>query len=386
MRIGRYRIHGISRRFWVILTLFVAAVIALIMALPGGPKSQPLYDPALPPSELPSLKDGFSANYISAFGLERPTSAHAIDSSYTSLLGLPLRLRVYVPDQQTGQQNRPDLYFNAPADGWTFEPAVVLNPTQPTASVDLQQTVSDALSGQDQSDTPIQVAFRTHEIPPAGAAYEITGILWWRSDRVNPNSQAQQQGQAGPQAQETPAPTILVDSYVSLDQNELQAPTTQIANLNLTYGDGPLQMTIKWLEWSSGKQLRACVQVHNSSSTPNTDWAQTVQSMTADIGHGEVTGQPDQNSALSNQSQLDGGATIPGEVLFDQSVANPQQQLTLRFPALDQNSQDQTTPDTVTVTVPTGEIQNVQTSQAATSTPSCTTSQSAQTTTPPVSS
>lgn len=323
MRIGNITIKGISRRFYFIVSGVILCIILLVELWPSSaPPANPYTTPAFPPSLLssPALQQGgWISNLISANGLFIPQQATDFTGvGYASHLGLPMQFAAFIFNPQTAQTARPDLVFQK--DGYTFEPAEFLTPNVPVSLSTL--TNSSSLPTQ-----PLDLGFRSSATPVPNAAYEITGLLWWRSDLFSPQ---------GTQAQGAPplaSPIIIVDSYRQLSDVELQAPTTQAATLDLNYEEGPLALDISNIEWSAGQQLRVCIQVTNISNQTQPMWS-GVGSMTADIGQGAETGTADPNSALSTTGQLLPYQSVAGYILFGASVADASQPLTLQMPTL----------------------------------------------------
>jgi hypothetical protein len=193
MRIGNVRISGVSPRFFVILALVALAVIAFNVFRPESKAYDALVDPAFPTCPaVGSCKDalaktlgsaklqrsGWVGNFISAYGLKRPTLKSQMVANYSENAGLPLRLKVFIPDLDT-QKARPDL---TPLKyGYQFMPATFIAPDEATGLDGLAERAS-----QDVADQPLQLGFPESRRPVPGQAYEITGLLWWRSDLLNP--------------------------------------------------------------------------------------------------------------------------------------------------------------------------------------------------------
>jgi hypothetical protein len=360
MRVGSVRITGVSKRFYGVLGGVVALIILLIIL--GGSKSKapnPYLTPAFAPSELSSSalqSSGWSGSLISANGLFQPTaSTELTGEGYAAHLGLPMRFKVYLFDSSTVQQSRPDLIFQK--NGYVFEPAEFLPPDEPV-SINSLTSSTNTLPPQ-----PIELGFREDDAPPPNTAYEVTGLLWYRTDLFNPAGQAALDGQT-----ELASPIILVDTAQALSDAELRAPATQREDLDLDYQEGPLALNVNDVEWSSGNEMRVCVSLTNTSGQSVALWP-GVSSMTADIGSGSVPGTPDPASALSSASQLQPYQSIPGYIVFPSSVADPTQQLVLRMPTLQSPTSASSTngeQDSIIVNVPHSGIVNVDQSQEQT--------------------
>jgi hypothetical protein len=359
MRIGNVRIAGVSKRFYfVILGVIVALVILIKLVSALAPKPAPnlvAYTPAYftasALTQPAAQTGGWLGKFISDYGLWEPSA----ESDFTGLegyaenVGRPLRFKAYVSDPSDVSATRPDLSLTE--DDYTFEPAQFIAPDEITSLSELAGNDESALGNQ-----PLELGFRNGAVPPPDQAYEITGLLWWRSDLL----------ESGTPSGQLASPVILVDSWELLSPEELQAPTTQRADLNLSYQEDGQTVSLNRVEWSAGNELRVCISVTNDTAQTEPLWA-GVSSMTADNGNGTVTGTPDPNGALANTSQLQAYQSVPGYIDFSASASDASLPLILRMPtinaAADQGASAQ---DLMIVKVPTSSIENVANIQAPT--------------------
>lgn len=318
MRIGQYQISGVSTRFWIILGAAVVVVIGFFFLRPSN-DVDPLATPAFAASELQASDEALQTGWLDAEETFTADTSTAISEQYTATLGAAYRLRVYLPNDEEGRETRPDLYFNSKA-GYNFVPASVLS-TKKTYN---EATLSEDAVNQLASDTPVQLAFQANKQPPTAKAYEITGMLWWNSQNIGDNGASLEETGYGS------APTIIVDRYRELSSNELRAPSTQFYNLGLIYREKNLEMRIPRIEWSSGREVRACMLIKNLSARPVSLTPLATQ-MTADVGLGETEGSFVENSPLGQGTMLAPGQTIPSYMAFNDSVADSTKPLTLRL-------------------------------------------------------
>jgi hypothetical protein len=327
MRIGQYQISGISTRFWVILGVIIVLIAAIVILRPSGESDAEREAlPAFPTAELKTTRLGWLDNtenlHTAASGEEIAGAYYTTDAGR----GQVYRLRVYLPPAQAGEESRGDLYLTSPTTGYTFVGGTVLEPTQ-TYTAD---TLATEAEEQFTSARPVQLGFPSDRLPTLGEAYEITGMLWWNSFEVS-------RVPAESQTDVLSAPTFIVDRYQKLSPDELRAPSTHVTDTSFVFHEGPLEIRIPRLEWSSGNELRACVILRNLSTTPLSSWPEMLSSMSADIGAGSVTGQLTEFSPLGNGAPLESQQTVPSYMVFDGSVADPQQDLTLRMRTLPSN-------------------------------------------------
>ena len=320
MRLGDYEIKGVSRRFWYIIGGFVVLLIAIFSLLPSStPPPNPLVIPAFSTDKLDTLPANWIEPYISNYGLRQPEKAASFTSSYSVNLGLPFRFRAYIPSQ-AALANSPKLEVTK--YGYQFLPAIFLDPTA-SLSPDDFTSLDDQLSS---GGRPIVLGFPENQTPAAGQAYEITGLLYWNSGQLT-----QSAGSA--------APIILTASARPLAASELSAPTTHLANLNLTYQEKDLQLSLGHVEWSSGRQVRVCVSLTNvGSPNPLNRWS-GLDNFRAEYpestGQGSSTATADPNSPLATQTLLDQNTTVTGYIIFDQPpAAAPDSGMTLFVPPL----------------------------------------------------
>lgn len=319
MRFGGVRITGVSRRFWYIV-VGVLALLFVAFYMASKQKTtvvNPLVYPAFPTKKLSSEKPTWIEPYISDYGLREPESDDAFTKNYSNDVGLPFRFRVYIPssDAFSGRNLNVNKY------GWSFMPAIFLDPTT-QYDADTLQNIAQGSGSQ-----PIELGFPSNQTPAAGQAYEVTGLLYWNTAQLGAGNAA------------TTLPVILSASARPLADAELQAPTTHEAELDLTYQENDMQLDIQRIEWSSGKQVRACISLTNvGSAVPLAIWS-GLDGFRAEYdemtGQGSSTAEPDPNSTLANQDLLDEGSTITGYIIFDNAPASsPDSGMTLYVPPL----------------------------------------------------
>jgi hypothetical protein len=278
-----------------------------------------------------------------------------LGANYALNVGLPMRFKAYISDPGDVSSTRPDLSFTE--DGYTFEPAQFIAPNEITSLGSLASNDVAALTNQ-----PVELGFRNSAVPPPDDAYEVTGLLWWRSDLLAPPSAAD----LAVTGAQLASPVVLVDSYEELSPEELQAPTTQRVDLNLNYQEDGQTVAINRIEWSAGNELRVCLSVTNDTSQTESMWS-GVQEMTADNGNGTSTGSPDPNGALGSTGELQAKQSVPGYIDFPASDSDASQPLTLRMPTLNSVNNDfNSNQDSIIINVPTAEIKNVANIQAPT--------------------
>jgi hypothetical protein len=321
VRIGGYRIEGVSRRFWWILGAFAAFVLFCLYLLASRPApSNPLVDPAFPTAKLSRLDADWIGPYVSQYGLQRPETASSFTTNFGANVGLPFRFRAYIPSPEVLQQRK---NLNLIKYGWTFVPSIFIDPTETLTPDELAQGEQIVQNGQ-----PLVLGFRQAKTPAPGRAYEMTGLLYWNSNQLKPPGDEQ----AGSELPNSPV--VLVSSAQQLSAAELRAPTTHRVDLNLTYQEHEQQLNVDRVEWSAGHELRVCIALSNVGKGGPLDVWPGVSEMSADTGGGSNEGQPDSDTALGSQDQVEQGQTVTGYIVFPSSPGDPAQPLTLRMPAL----------------------------------------------------
>lgn len=349
MRIGDRQISGLTPRFYAIVGGIIFMIFAAVFFMPKGEQGvNYLYEPAFPTKDLTSkafAKKDWIDPYISEFGIKRPESSAEILDNFGDYVGLPVRLKIYLPPQDAVKQTRGDLVFSK--FGLTFTPGVVISPNQPVNAEDIS-----ALSAKELALQPTVVGFKNSVTPPGGQAYEVTGLVYWRSDLINPQEIAS--GETAP----PPSPVLIVSSYSKLAPAELRAPTTQRVKLDLNVQEGPTEVKLNTIEWSSGRELRACVTLINTSNKTIPIWG-GIAGTTADSGDsGAVEGAADESSALAQANELQPAQELSGYLVFGQDVSDPSQRLRLIMPSVATNSDSNITDKTL-VDVPTSDIKKV---------------------------
>jgi hypothetical protein len=323
-----YRVYISTRGFVVLGGLIVGVIVLFFVASAFWPKSAPktnfLFAPAFSQSYVRSgtAKQGWLGPFESADGLFRPrASAQFRGTGFAPNVGKAFELEVYVPDASNTQAAAYQL--SAPTMGKTFLPAYFINPDQPTTISDL-----DAAATQPADPNFILVGFPQDRLPVAGQAYSIKAMLWWRSDLLSNYLQAPTD------QQQSVSPVFLADSYSALDPAQLRAPATQAVDLDLVYSEGGQQLTIHRVEWSAGSEVRVRVTLTNLTNQPLVAWTGLQTSSASIAQQPSVQGAVDQESPLATLSSLDAQQSVTGYIVFDKSVADPNQQLTLRMPSL----------------------------------------------------
>jgi hypothetical protein len=341
MRFGNQKI-SVSPRFFIIIGMVAIAIYVTLSLHHPTKKVVDVYSPAFPAKKLSALSSGFLLPYIRNYGLIQLSTPDDLINDYEASLGLPFRFKAYIPDNATAEGARPDLFVNG--DGWDFEPASFINPNQTYTAADLESDASNALTTQ-----PLELGFLKDSVPVPGYAYEFTGLLWWRSDLLQPNSSTTAA------TSYSPSPVLLIDNWAQLSNEELAAPTTEQANINLVYQEGPLQLDIKRIEWSAGNQMRICLAVQNVTQTTQNMW-NGLNGITVDFGQGTDT-PADESAQLQASGSLQPGQTVPGYVDFGSNDSDPNQSYTFRMPAIDPYSNDAN--DTITLSVPQNQIKPI---------------------------
>lgn len=316
MKIGNRKITGVSRRFYVVLGLVFFVVVALVVLKPKPEAPRDTTLPAFPVAQLENTKSGFLDQNV----ITQMTRVSFATTDYNANFGQAFKFRVFIP-VSNGRSGRPDLVRQA--RGWSFKPAVFLDPKKTYDQQIMETEAAAALQ-----DQPLEIGIRVDEEPAEGKAYELTGMLWWRSDQLLP------EGQEDDRIKELKAsPVFLIDKYEELSTVELNAPTTHQADLDLVYQEGPLQLDLKRIEWSSGREMRVCLSISNKSNSTVPLW-EGLGSFTAEAGKGSVAGSVDPSGSLVSVTELAANQTVPGYVIFGPEISNPRPNMALRFPAM----------------------------------------------------
>jgi hypothetical protein len=326
MKIGNKRIKGVSKRFWFLIAGIILFFVLLFSFLPSEEQVDPFVTPAFNTQELPGLQPDWIDPYISTYGLRRPENEEtAFLNNYSTNVGLPFKFQVYIPSEEASAE-RPSLKVEK--FGWSFSPAVFLNPFTPVSGEDYANLEGAVTEG-----SPLLLGFPSGNTPTRGRPYEITGLLYWNSDVLNPPTVEESDSGF------SPAPVILVASARPLAPTELASPTTHQADLDITYSSGPYTLDLKRIEWSSGRQVRICTSLTNSgSNVPVPRWL-GLENFRAQYpqggGQGESTASPDQESPLGIQESLSINSTITGYIIFDiPPASSPEEEMTLYVPSL----------------------------------------------------
>lgn len=308
MRFGNYQINPseIHKGVWVFLgALLTIVVFVLFFAPEDAPPPAPLTVPAVgfEPERLDTLDtDGSWINpLIESYGaIGNPQSEDNLRRQDNQ--GIPLSMKVYIPP--AGGTDAPELektYY-----GWTFTAGYFIPPAVSfSAETGFEQFASDDID-------PIQLAIAPGQGVTPGSVYQVTGILWWRSDQVS--------GRGDFPADGVVTPTVLVSSIDPLSETQTQAPAEYVAPINQVYKKDPYVINLKHIEWAPGRQVRLCMTVINRSSGIRDNWLGAVQGNTKlTLGGGaEIESSSDlsdRNSALT-QSELNRDIPATGYILF----------------------------------------------------------------------
>ena len=318
-----YRIYLAKGALAALAAVLAFGIFGIVTLSSGGSgaKAIPLAAPAFPTSSLPGLKPGWIARWQKAY----PTVDVVDPSQYlASPAGTPVRFDVYIPS--------PSAYpgYNLQGKGLVFMNAVVIGHAQ---TIDLTSLGSTVVPVTDRH--VVALGFLKGELPPPGQLYQITALLYWRSDRLYP-----------PAVDGTPVytlPVFLVDGVQQLQPAELRAPATQSAQLDLTFREHGEQVTLEKVEWAAGREVRLLVTLRNLTTSPIAVW-NGISGSTAQLpDQATVSSGADPSSPLAGTGELAAQQTIRGYIIFGandgsaQSVADPNQVLTLRLPSLGPN-------------------------------------------------
>jgi hypothetical protein len=345
MQIGGYRITGFSPKFFVIVGSFLVTLWAAYTFLLPAParRADPQFDPALSPRVLDkyATRPHWIDKFIADPNRGLRTGLTSVDDftgvNFPSNVGLPLRMRVYLPAAES-TTSRPDLSLSR-WHGHNFVPALFIRPDRSQSLTRLQGLAQDAFSGDSNSNgggaksKPLMVGFPVSNTPPLGKAYEITGLLYWRSDRINPSAAV---------ASAPPAAVVIADHTQPLSQAELTFPATHRAQVNLAYEENGQELIVHDIEWgsdvSNGSQMRACIGVTNHSPSPVALWpgfgagAVTAANTAGTAGQDKSTPDPGATFNADGGSELIPGATAVGYLDFS-NLTDPNQRLILSLPA-----------------------------------------------------
>ena len=366
------RVTGLSRRFYAIIGALIVLTAAAFTVLKPDPA--PVFDPMTCPlfalddhplagceqsnvnahrgDTLAGLKPGWSAWYKRAGGVNgRVNSTDTFTGeNYVPNLGKLMRLKVYLPPIDQAQSMRPDL--SRRTRGWTFVPATLIRGDQVHDLAALGADAAKAITGDDGSVKPLMLGFRDSDLPAPGAegaAFEVTAMLYWRSDRLNPSPDA-----AGLNV----ATVFLVDKASPISTVELAAPTSHRADLNLLYQENDEELVVHDVEWSTvSRQMRVCVSVTNMGLDRRNPWAGFNGMQATIAGRAAETGAPDPTAGFASAQEMLQGTPLRGYVTFSETVA-PDQDLDLIMPRLGDDVSSSSN-DQIRITVPRSRIHPV---------------------------
>lgn len=371
MRIGNYKINldQIDKKVWFSIAGVVLLIIFIIFFWPRE-EEKPVYANPAPGLETTVVQNELDPEgewiepYIAYYGIANPTST----ADFVNLernVGIPFRFRIYLPPDDISEH--PDLNVNQ--FGWQFTSGYFIPPNialTPETSLD-DIVGSNAL--------PIQLGFAPGKKQSPGQAYQVEGILWWQSRGVNPKI-------TDPRA--PVSPTVLVSSAQKLSLSELQAPADYVALLNQSYKQYPYIVSLRQIEWSSGKQIRLCMSVYNYSRTTQPNW-EGAQNGGATLSFGgptiTSTDDPDPSNSLK-EGEIPRQSAVNGYLIFGDSTtgtapsSSPQDvlsanlPLTLRMPHISLTRTSGTIGD-FTVQTPADQFQSLNSGKTSRSAPAC---------------
>jgi hypothetical protein len=366
MRVRLFGYHvKISTTGFLVLGGGLVGLIILVFVISAvwpSSKTTPrnfLYQPAFASQyvENATAKAGWLGPYESALGVFRPASGNDFSgANFPTHVGRPMSFEVYIPD--------PSQYpaYTLNAFGKDFVPAVFIAPQQSTDLQTLGATIDPS------SPNFMMIGFPSGQKPIAGHAYDVKGLLWWRSDYL-----VYSQTHASLQ-QQSIAPVFLADGYDAVEPAQLRAPATQTLDLELRYAEGGQQLTIHRVEWSAGKEVRLLVTVANLTNSPIQPWSGIQQATASLPQQASVTGTPDADGPFGSLNQLEAQQAVTGYIVFDQSVADPQQELTIRMPPLSLATNTAATSDLIILRVQPGRSVSQSGGQTSTQTTTAATS------------
>lgn len=334
MRIGGYKIKGVSRRF-----VFIAAAVLLLLGFSfyvltrEEPVVDPIRTPAFPKDKLPEIsgKQGWIDPYISTYGLRQPQNKNAFadGTQYRRNIGLPFRFKAYVPLKESIDQTaieRPSLMPRL--ERWQFLPAVFVDPTSTQSTTELEDVAGEELA----AGQPIVLGFPEGQIPVGGQGYEITGLLYWNTKNLKPPTEAEIE------AEYPNSPVILVASYRPLAAPELEAPTTHRADLNIAYREGDLQIDVVRVDWSAGNEVRACIRMLNNGFRTIDLFDPAEIKVDIGDGGGFYDGLAEPGSAFETIGSISAGQQLSGYISFPEAQPSSEPSgdaaVILRLPSL----------------------------------------------------
>ena len=353
MKIGRYQLRGINKRFWFILGFLGLVIFGVFYFWPkpedplaawtageqtafseiGFAPVQPLRDETL------SVEDIFADERLGNCSENRPQCIYSIqdpgdliESWYPDNVGIPFRFRAYLPSQDAiaeGSEDplpveRSSLYAEDFSDGgWSFRPAVL----------------SDALSLNDASagglgfdagllDIEAANAFSLVDdgfiapgtmllgfqegVPASGAIYDFDAILFSTSNAIKkPGDQFYRA---------EPVPTLLVRDFRPVGNEEVFEPASQVSDLDITYSAGErYQLSLHNFEWPSDGKARMCVTLANRSSGTVPIWSGLYDGIRLRVGGITLLGAPAVGSRFeigTETSEMQTGETLSGYIVF----------------------------------------------------------------------
>ena len=325
MIIFGYRIQISKLRFFGSIGALILLIILATTFWPSSKSNKPnlLYQPAFSPYTLPKLSGDWLGPRISSQGLLKPIAlSQFTGSNFVTSVGLPMQLEVYVPSVDTSSGATTQDPFPLTSQGYTFEQAVFIAPTQATSVTNLEDEAQGA-------GPFVVVGFPSGQLPSPGVAYSVTAMLWWRSDELY-------HFQTGSYPGTPPYAAFLATTHDALDPAQLNAPATQSVDLGLSYSENGQRLTINKVEWAAGQELRLEITLTNLTTHSIPAWIGTSTS-TASVGSANETSvidPSDPNDPLALNSELQVQQSITGYITFGASVADPTKPLTLRLPSL----------------------------------------------------
>lgn len=352
MKIGRYQLQGIRKRFWVFLGVIALAIFAIFYFWPqpedplaawnsgeqtafseaGFPATKPLSDSSL------SVQDIFTDERLGNCAEGRPECIYSIQdptelvgSLNPNNIGIPFRFRAYLPSQEAVAEGsevalpaeRGSLYSENFSDGgWNFRPAVLaealtLSEASPdglgfdTDTLDIEAANAFSLAD-DFAIAPGTMLLGFQEgVPASGAIYDFDAMLFSTSNAI-------QRPDAPYSAQ--PVPTLLVRDFRPVGNEEVFEPASEVSDLDITYSAGErYQLSLHNFEWPADGKARMCVTLSNRSSRPVPIWNGLYDGIRLRVGGVTLLGAPAVGSRFeigTETAEMQTGESLAGYIVF----------------------------------------------------------------------
>jgi hypothetical protein len=308
--------YHIERRFWIFLGILVFLIIGWIAFNRFSEKPDPLNTPAFAISELPAAaqSDDWIDPFIELNGIRAATSVSDFNQVSVNR-GQPFRAQVLIPSADEAADQRPDLLKRF--KGWNLVPAIYLDPTET-----VNQEIIDERAANLSAEELIVVAFpEGQSIGSSQGIYEVTGLLYGHSQMLGA---------------EALAPLVLASSVRNLTVDEFTNPTTDLADLDISFRRGNVQTNVRSIEWSSGKQVRVCLEFENVGSAPiNPNDYMSAATATYRLANGSQADSLSEGfnpESPLNLTDIQPESKSAGFALFPAPFEDPEETLTLRLP------------------------------------------------------